>query len=92
MGLCLTPFARDLNWPTAEMTGRGTWSGIAFGTLVALASGVGVALGLLGNNTSSLVGVAISASILPPSVNCGMLLACVFESFCCYCYIEMRII
>lgn len=56
------------------MTGRGSWTGIAFGTLVALASGVGVALGLLGNNTSSLVGVAISASILPPSVNCGLLL------------------
>ena len=35
---------------------------------------MGVALSILGNNTSSLVGVAISASLLPPAVNCGMLL------------------
>ena len=27
---------------------------------------------VIGNNTSSLVGVAISASLLPPAVNCGM--------------------
>ena len=36
--------------------------------------GIGVALSVLGNNTSSLVGVAISASLLPPAVNTGMLL------------------
>lgn len=33
---------------------------------------MGVALSLLGNNTSSLVGVAISASLLPPAVNAGI--------------------
>jgi len=32
-----------------------------------------VALSVLGNNMSSLVGVAISASLLPPCVNCGIL-------------------
>ena len=34
-----------------------------------------MALSVLGNNTSSLVGVAISASLLPPAVNCGMAFA-----------------
>ena len=42
------------------------------GLVVAVFSGVGVALSVLGNNTSSLVGVAISASLLPPAVNAGM--------------------
>jgi uncharacterized membrane protein len=32
----------------------------------------GVALSILGNNTASLVGVAISASLLPPIVNSGL--------------------
>ena len=36
---------------------------------------MGVALSVLGNNNSSLIGVAISASLLPPAVNCGMALA-----------------
>ena len=39
--------------------------------LVAIPSGVGVALSVLGANTNSLVGVAISASLLPPAVNTG---------------------
>jgi hypothetical protein len=34
---------------------------------------LGVALSVLDDQTSSLVGVAISASLLPPAVNCGML-------------------
>ena len=33
---------------------------------------MGVALSILGENTSSLVGVAISASLLPPAVNAGI--------------------
>ncbi len=33
---------------------------------------MGVALSILGNNTASLVGVAISASLLPPAVNAGI--------------------
>lgn len=45
------------------------------GLAIAIPSGMGVALSILGNNTASLVGVAISASLLPPAVNCGMCLA-----------------
>ena len=40
---------------------------------VAFFSGFGVALSVLDDQTSSLVGVAISASLLPPAVNSGML-------------------
>ena len=39
-----------------------------------LFTNTGVALSILDDQTSSLVGVAISASLLPPAVNCGMLL------------------
>ncbi|GBM45306.1 hypothetical protein AVEN_51198-1, partial [Araneus ventricosus] len=48
---------------------RSLWSGC----LIALPSGAGVAMSVLGGNGASLVGVAISASLLPPTVNCGLL-------------------
>jgi uncharacterized membrane protein len=48
---------------------------LSTGALIAIPSGIGVALSILGDNTSSLVGVAISASLLPPAVNTGMLVA-----------------
>lgn len=60
----------------------GLVDGLAIGLAIAIPSGMGVALSILGNNTSSLVGVAISASLLPPAVNFGMCLAyaaCGFE-------------
>eukprot|EP01135_Chromosphaera_perkinsii_P005650 Nk52_evm21s356 gene=Nk52_evmTU21s356 len=61
-----------LNWPTEQMSSRGTVDSIYAGIAVAIPSGLGVALGVLGNNTGSLVGVAISASLLPPAVNAGI--------------------
>jgi hypothetical protein len=67
-------------WPTNEMGGRGTSVGILTGIAIATPSGVGVALSILSNNTSSLVGVAISASLLPPAVNAGMMWA--YAIFC----------
>ena len=42
---------------------------ILIGVLIAIPSGAGVALSILGGNAGSLVGVAISASLLPPAVN-----------------------
>lgn len=39
---------------------------------MAFFSGLGVAVSLLDEQTNSLVGVAISASLLPPAVNCGI--------------------
>lgn len=63
------------NWPTPQMSSRGTVSGLADGAFIAAASGVGVALSVLGDYLSTVVGVAISASLLPPAVNAGMLFA-----------------
>ena len=65
---------RIYEWPTENMAGRGKSLAILESIFIALPSGIGVALSVLGNNTSSLVGVAISASLLPPAVNTGMLL------------------
>ncbi|XP_014661440.1 PREDICTED: uncharacterized protein LOC106804679 [Priapulus caudatus] len=60
-------------WPTYEMKSRGMLRSWYVGLMIALPSGAGVALSVLGGNTGSLVGVAISASLLPPAVNCGFL-------------------
>lgn len=58
---------------TKEMTTRGTINDIILDVVIAIASGAAAALSLLGENTSSMVGVAISASLLPPAVNAGFL-------------------
>ncbi|ESP03616.1 hypothetical protein LOTGIDRAFT_171267 [Lottia gigantea] len=62
-------------FPTIEMSSRGTPRSLGVGILIAIPSGAGVALSVLGGNMGSLVGVAISASLLPPAVNAGMLWA-----------------
>ena len=61
------------SWPTNEMISRGTRTTFLAGIPIAFFSGVGVSLSVLDDSTSSLVGVAISASLLPPAVNAGML-------------------
>ncbi|KAL7529526.1 hypothetical protein ACHAXR_003014 [Thalassiosira sp. AJA248-18] len=73
IGACCvwTQMAED--WPTNEMLSRGTRTTFLAGFPIAFFSGLGVALSVLDDQTSSLVGVAISASLLPPAVNCGML-------------------
>ena len=48
---------------------RGLMRSLWVGAVVAVPSGAGVALSLLNGNTRSLVGVAISASLLSPAVN-----------------------
>mmetsp|Transcript_50189 Transcript_50189/g.121605 ORF Transcript_50189/g.121605 Transcript_50189/m.121605 type:complete len:265 (-) Transcript_50189:250-1044(-) len=60
-------------WPNNEMLTRGTWQNLLVGLPIAFFSGLGVAVSLLDEQTSSLVGVAISASLLPPAVNSGLL-------------------
>lgn len=75
IGICCIFIGTDQLWPTDEMRTRGLVDGLAVGLAIAVPSGVGVALSVLGNNTSSLVGVAISASLLPPAVNCGLAFA-----------------
>ncbi|CAB3367752.1 Hypothetical predicted protein [Cloeon dipterum] len=66
------PGSPDAPWPTDEMQARGALRSLWVGVLIALPSGAGVALSVLGGNAGSLVGVAISASLLPPAVNAGL--------------------
>lgn len=56
-------------WPNSEIKARGELRSLWIGCLVALPSGAAVAASLLSGNQSSLIGVAISASLLPPCVN-----------------------
>ena len=51
-----------------EMSSRGTFSGLAWGAAIAFPSGLGVALGVSSYTISALIGVAISAALLPPYV------------------------
>ena len=69
-------------WPTPEMTSRGHGRSIIIGVLVAIPSGMGVALSVLGGNVGSLVGVAISASLLPPAINAGFYWSIAFVAKC----------
>lgn len=49
------------------------------GVLWALTSGTGVALALLQGSAGPLIGIAISASLLPPVVNCVSVLSLIIE-------------
>ncbi|UJR19832.1 hypothetical protein I4U23_022965 [Adineta vaga] len=76
-GLCTTwsetSWGSSESFPTDEMRIRGDYRRLWFGALVALPSGAAAALSFLSGNFGSLVGVAISASLLPPAVNTGLL-------------------
>ena len=58
-----------------EMLGRSKLDDITWGVFVAIPSGVGVALAISSGGINALVGVAISAALLPPICNAGMLFA-----------------
>lgn len=58
---------------TPEMQTRTDLHSVIVGICIALPSGAAVAIAVLGDNFGSLVGVAISASLLPPAVNTGLL-------------------
>ena len=73
IGLITGPTILSDDWPTDEMASRGSTTNLLVALPVAFFSGLGVAVSLLDEQTSSLVGVAISASLLPPAVNSGIL-------------------
>ncbi|XP_070555654.1 uncharacterized protein [Ptychodera flava] len=75
IGLILGSWGDQFGWPTEAMSSRGELRGLVVGVFIALPSGAAVAISVLGGNIGSLVGVAISASLLPPAVNAGMLWA-----------------
>jgi len=61
------------DWPAEEMESRASVQNLIVALPTAFFSGLGVAVSLLDDQTSSLVGVAISASLLPPAVNAAIL-------------------
>ncbi|EDW25470.1 GL26408 [Drosophila persimilis] len=68
---------------TEEMLSRCDLHSLIVGVFTAIPSGAAAAIAILGGNIGSLVGVAISASLLPPAVNSGLLwaLACIYKFF-----------
>ena len=44
------------DWPTTEMASRTGWSCLVVGVAVAVPSGLGVAISVLGGNSGSMVG------------------------------------
>ncbi|CAI6347397.1 unnamed protein product [Macrosiphum euphorbiae] len=62
-------------WITNEMAFMTDIGSLWVSIVLAFLVGIAVPIALLGNNTFSLVGVAISTSLLPPSVNAGLLWA-----------------
>lgn len=75
IGTALAPWAGMLKWPTNEMRARGQTIQLMFGAVIACLSGAAVALAESNANISSVVGTAIAAALLPPTVNCGICLA-----------------
>jgi uncharacterized membrane protein len=73
IGLTTGPTDLADDWPTSEMLARGSWQSFFVACPVAFFSGLGVAVAVMDDQTSSLVGVAISASLLPPAVNAGIM-------------------
>lgn len=70
-------YGQFYGWPplTSEMKGRGDPYNFFTGIVFAIASGVVVGNGASSGGTNALVGVAISASLLPPLVNSGICIA-----------------
>jgi len=79
VGVVISPFIDEsvdmAMIPNSQMNSRGTVLGVLEGLFIAIPSGCGVALGVAGDQINPLVGVAISASLLPPIVNSGLAIA-----------------
>lgn len=76
------------NGVTQEMISRCELRSLIIGILTALPSGAAVAIAILGENVGSLVGVAISASLLPPAVNAVSYYFNLFSSFTDLFYLQ----
>jgi uncharacterized membrane protein len=64
----------QFTWPSPSMMSR-MYGRLHIAFIVALFSAIALGMALLSKNMNSVVGVAISVSLLPPAVNCGMLWA-----------------
>ena len=79
MGLGAVGFIMPINAANVpnEILIRGafTWIGLIFNIIIAIAIGIAVGFSLTGGISSSLVGIAIGASLMPPVVNIGICLS-----------------
>merc|ERR1712151_711195 len=81
MGLVISPILDNpyddqlAKGKNTQISSRGEWIALAWGAGIAAPSGVGVALGVSADQVSALIGVAISAALLPPITNSGLCLA-----------------
>jgi uncharacterized hydrophobic protein (TIGR00271 family) len=57
---------------TNEMYLRGNWLNLFSSAFIALSSGIAVSIALTGGGVSTVVGVSIGVSLLPPLVNSGL--------------------
>jgi uncharacterized membrane protein len=57
---------------SSEMMSRGQYSGLLVGLLIAAPSAIAVVLAVSKGGFNAIVGTAISVSLLPPVVNCGL--------------------
>ena len=92
LGIIISPFQEGFNWISDEMLNRGIFRGLISGILISIPSGVGLAISMLSNNSSSLVGVAISASLLPPAVNSGLMCSIVLYDIIKKSGVEIRMV
>eukprot|EP01127_Copromyxa_protea_P013891 TRINITY_DN3784_c0_g1_i3.p1 TRINITY_DN3784_c0_g1~~TRINITY_DN3784_c0_g1_i3.p1 ORF type:complete len:320 (-),score=31.13 TRINITY_DN3784_c0_g1_i3:12-971(-) len=72
-GLLIAFLFNDLVvWGQEEMKARGSLDGTYSGIVVAAASGLGVGFSVSTGGISAMIGIAISASLLPPICNAGL--------------------
>mmetsp|Transcript_39866 Transcript_39866/g.40656 ORF Transcript_39866/g.40656 Transcript_39866/m.40656 type:complete len:510 (+) Transcript_39866:43-1572(+) len=87
LGLVLGSAHNTYNWPTSAMAGLKSENfDLVISLFVSGAAGVVLAVSVTSGGVNSLVGSAISAGLLPPLVNAGMLVSYAFS----YAPIEQR--
>jgi uncharacterized membrane protein len=82
IGVCTRWTLLAEEWPTTEIANRGSLSNFLDSLPVSFFSGLGVAVSILDEQTASLIGVAISASLLPPAVDAGMSIVTMYLLTC----------
>lgn len=82
MGLCAVHIYGS-GYRSSEMISRGKMSGLLVGLVIAAPSAVAVVLAVSKGGFNAIVGTAISVSLLPPVVNCGICMG-----FCIVIYAE----
>jgi len=77
-GLALGHVGNTYKWPTSAMMPDGQAFNLVISILVSASAGMVLGVSLTSTGGNALVGTAISAGLLPPIVNAGMLMAYAF--------------